>query len=63
MMTSIQKPKEKECDYWPECSFYGLFEGYNGVACVDFLKDHLVWFILKTVHFPSDPKKAIFSGF
>ena len=63
MMTSIRQPAGKICARWPECSFFGLFEGYNGVTCVDFLKDHLVWFIIKNKDFPNDPSEAIINGF
>lgn len=52
MMTNIKQPREKICDYWPEISFFGLFEGYDGGTCADFLKDHLVWFIIKALDFP-----------
>jgi len=63
MMTNIKQPREKICDYWPEISFFGLFEGYDGVTCADFLKDHLVWFIIKALDFPKDPYEAISKGF
>lgn len=63
MMTNIKQPLGKSCTFWPNCSFFGLFQGYDGVTCVDFLKDHLVWFVLKNNHFPMDPKQALITGF
>ena len=56
VMTNLKKPNDKMCTQWPKCSFFGIFEGYDGVTCADFLKDHLVWLILSNRHFPDDPK-------
>ena len=62
-MTNIRQPAGKFCSKWPECSFFGLFEGYEGVTCVDFLKDHLVWFIMRNRYFPNNPGEAMINGF
>lgn len=41
------KPKNKEgkVDYWPKCSFFGIYDGHGGSQCAEFLRDYLHQFV------------------
>ena len=43
IILNIMKPKSKEVqnDYWPKCSFFGIYDGHGGSGCADFLRDSL----------------------
>jgi len=47
---------------WPRCSFFGIFDGHNGLACAEFLRDNLHKYIIRDSHFPNDPRRAIRNG-
>ena len=32
---------------WPRCSFFGIFDGYKGVKCAEFLRDNLHKYIIR----------------
>jgi protein phosphatase 2C family protein 2/3 len=41
---NVSKPSnfvETSENPWPNCSFYGLYDGHGGSACADFLRDNL----------------------
>ena len=42
------KPKSKEgkVDYWPKCSFFGIYDGHGGNQCAEFLRDYLHQFVI-----------------
>ena len=48
---------------WPNCSFFGLYDGHGGTKACDFLRDNLHKFIINDKYFPSNPQKAIANGF
>ena len=48
---------------WPNCSFFGLYDGHGGSRACDFLRDNLHKFIINDKYFPSNPQKAIANGF
>ena len=48
---------------WPNCSFFGLYDGHGGSAACDFLRDNLHKYIINDKYFPSNPQKAIANGF
>lgn len=33
--------KRLEHENWPNCSFFGVYDGHGGAACADFLRDNL----------------------
>ena len=41
IILNIMKPQNKQCDNWPKCSFFGVFDGHGGASCADFLRDNL----------------------
>ena len=43
IILNIMKPKSKELksDYWPKCSFFGIYDGHGGSQCAEFLRDYL----------------------
>ena len=44
ILLNITKPASKT-EYtdseWPNCSFFGLYDGHGGSMCADFLRDNL----------------------
>ena len=38
---NINKPRDKPVENWPDCHFFGIFDGHGGSACADFLRDNL----------------------
>lgn len=57
--SSANKPDKP----WPECSFFGLYDGHGGKACSNFLRDNLHHYIINDPYFPENPKQAITRGF
>ena len=41
IILNIIKPKFKQIDYWPRCSFFAIYDGHGGAACADYLRDQL----------------------
>jgi protein phosphatase 2C family protein 2/3 len=43
IILNIMKPKSKEAkvQYWPKCSFFGIYDGHGGSQCAEFLRDYL----------------------
>jgi len=33
-------------EYWPEVSFFAIYDGHGGTKCADFLKDNLHNFVI-----------------
>ena len=63
---NIPKPQgyiENKNTHWPNCSFFGLYDGHGGSAACDFLRDNLHKYIINDKYFPSNPQKAIANGF
>lgn len=56
---SDQELAGKYLKRWPRCSYFGIFDGHNGLACAEFLRDNFHKFIIKLSCFPEDPKLAI----
>lgn len=63
IILNITQQSSRPGEIWPKCSFFGVYDGHGGSYCADFLKDNLHQFIVKTRHFPFNPKEAIFEGF
>ena len=63
IILNIIKPKFKDINYWPRCSFFGVYDGHGGSACADYLRDQLHQLIVKDPDFPVNPKKAIERAF
>lgn len=62
IILNISKPKNYTGD-WPNCSFFGIYDGHAGHQCADFLRDNLHKFIIDDSNFPKSPQKAILNGF
>ena len=63
---NIPKPQgytDNKKNPWPNCSFFGLYDGHGGSAACDFLRDNLHKYIINDKYFPSNPQKAIANGF
>lgn len=41
IIMNINKPRDKPVENWPDCHFFGIFDGHGGSACADFLRDNL----------------------
>lgn len=63
IILNILKPKSRENEDWPRCSFFGVYDGHGGSGCADFLRDSLHQFVIKEPTFPWNPKEAIREGF
>lgn len=35
---NVQKPKERQHEDWPKCSFFGIYDGHGGQKCSDFIR-------------------------
>ena len=63
---NIPKPpnfKESKENLWPNCSFFGLYDGHGGNGTCDFLRDNLHKFIINDKNFPINPQRAIANGY
>lgn len=63
IILNIVKPKHREHEQWPKCSFFGVYDGHGGAACAEFLRDSLHHYVIKEESFPWNPREAIFKGF
>jgi protein phosphatase PTC2/3 len=64
IILNILKPPNKVYDRpWPQICFFGVFDGHGGVACADYLRDHLHNYIIQNERFPQDPEGALYDGF
>ena len=63
IILNIIKPKFKQIDYWPRCSFFAIYDGHGGASCADFLRDQLHQLIVRDPEFPQNPIKAMKRGF
>lgn len=59
----MQPDNKKEIKNWPQCSFFGVFDGHGGATCSDFLRDNLHHFIIRDPEFPQNPRQALLNGF
>ena len=42
IILNMMKPESKKNDiYWPECSFFAVYDGHGGSKCADYLRDQL----------------------
>jgi protein phosphatase 2C family protein 2/3 len=62
IIVNIEKPETKNCTYWPNASFFGIYDGHGGVKCAEFLKNNLHHFIINDSNYPNDIKKSIENG-
>ena len=63
IILSIKKPKSFKENYWPKCSFFGIYDGHGGNLCCNYLRDNLHHLIIKNEYFPNEPEKALLKGF
>lgn len=63
IILNIMKPIDRQNEFWPRCSFFGVYDGHGGVTCADFLRDNLHHFVVKDENFPYNPKEALKGGF
>ena len=63
VIINIKKPLALNQEKWPLSSFYGIYNGYGGKECSEFLKDRLHDYIFMDDNFPFRPKKAIECAF
>ena len=63
IILNIIKPKFKQIDFWPRCSFFAIYDGHGGAQCADFLRDQLHQMIVRDTEFPQNPIKAMQRGF
>ncbi|CAG9335686.1 unnamed protein product [Blepharisma stoltei] len=59
----VKNPTNQNRALWPNCSFFGLYDGHGGKACSNFLRDNLHHYIINDPLFPDCPKQAILRGF
>jgi serine/threonine protein phosphatase PrpC len=59
----VVKPNTYKGEYWPKCSFFGVYDGHGGNICADFLHNHLHQYIIMDNEFPKNPVEAIRRGF
>ncbi|CAG9316685.1 unnamed protein product [Blepharisma stoltei] len=59
----IKKPQLQAKKDWPDCSFFGLYDGHGGKTCSNFLRENLHQYIINDPLFPDCPKQAILRGF
>ncbi|CAG9313710.1 unnamed protein product [Blepharisma stoltei] len=60
IIASFSEPQNKMHEAaWPNCSYFGIFDGHGGDGCSSFLRDKLHQFIIESHFFPSFPHKAI----
>jgi protein phosphatase 2C family protein 2/3 len=62
IVLNINKPEGFK-GYWPQCSFFGIYDGYRGYKCADFMKEYLHIYIVKDLCFPGNPEMALKNGF
>ncbi|CAG9335688.1 unnamed protein product [Blepharisma stoltei] len=63
IILKIKSPLNQNRSQWPNCSFFGLYDGHGGKACSNFLRDNLHHYIINDPLFPDSPKQAILRGF
>ena len=59
IVLNIMQPLDRQNEYWPRCSFFGVYDGHGGVGCADYLRDNLHNYVIKQPSFPSDPFQAL----
>ena len=62
IILNIAKPASK-AENWPECSFFGVYDGHGGHKCADYLKENLHHLVINQSCFPLNPIEAIRKGF
>lgn len=45
VLLNITRPSSYKGENWPNCSFFGVFDGHGGSRCADYLRDHLHEFV------------------
>ena len=59
----MKRPKNYTKKYWPNTSFFGIYDGHGGNKCSEFLRDNLHKLILNDINFPENVELAIKNGF
>lgn len=63
ILNIMQPENKKDVPNWPQCSFFGVFDGHGGATWSDFLRDNLHHFIIRDSEFPQNPRQALINGF
>ena len=63
IIVNVLKPIDRSEEFWPKCSFFGVYDGHGGETCADFLRDNLHTFVVESPNFPWNPKVALVEGF
>ena len=41
VLNILRPPNKKQSEYWPNCSFFGIYDGHGGNKCAEFLRNNL----------------------
>ncbi|KAM3141727.1 hypothetical protein pb186bvf_006049 [Paramecium bursaria] len=63
IILNLMRPAHYNQQYWPQSSFFAVYDGHGGPQCADYMRDNLHQFIVKDENFPQNPKQAIERGF
>lgn len=63
IVSNIVKPMSRKEEKWPNCSYFGIYDGHGGSGCADYLRDNLHQFVIKEPSFPWNPREALKRGF
>lgn len=64
IVLQLKKPENKKnCEKWPNCQYFAIFDGHAGHMCADFLRDNLHNFIARDQAFPDNPRQALLNAF
>ena len=63
IIINMTKPKNYTKKYWPNTSFFGIYDGHGGSTCCIYLKACLHKFIINDINFPENVELAIKNGF
>lgn len=64
IILNIMKPDDHpDPKPWPNCCFFGVYDGHGGSDCADFLRDNLHKYVINDPSFPFDCRSAIKRGF
>ena len=50
IVLNIARPQNfSKSEYWPQCSFFGVYDGHGGIKCAEFLRNKLHHYVLFNV--------------
>lgn len=63
IILNIARPQNWNRGRWPNCYFFGVYDGHGGSVCSDFLKENLHKYVTNDPSFPYDCETALRRGF